>query len=204
LKIKKIKKEMLQRVTRRNFTSKMLMETTQLKSMLGQDNLTIVHACINHVNKANFDFREYHLENRIKNSIYFSINELSDKTSKKPHMMPSEEIFKESMKKMCIRKSDTIVVYDSFGMAAAPRVSWMLRAFGCKNVKVLNGTFDRWCDEGLPISKGQEANEAFSRSGTRPKTQALAYEYKLDSSMIETYKTIQGKTLIDTRKSKVY
>lgn len=66
---------------------------------------------------------------------------------------------------MSIRMSDTVVVYDSFGMAAAPRVSWMLRTFGMKNVFVLNGTFDKWMAEGLPISKGQEENEPYSRGG---------------------------------------
>ena len=41
------------------------------------------------------------------------------------------------MKAMDIRITDTIVCYDFLGMLAAPRVSWMLRAFGAKNVFVL-------------------------------------------------------------------
>ena len=100
----------------------------------------------------------------------FSINDIADKNSKKPHMMPSDETFQQKMKSMCVRMSDTVVVYDSFGMAAAPRVSWMLRAMGMKNVYVLNATLQKWMEDGLPISKGQEENEPFSRSGQRPKT----------------------------------
>jgi thiosulfate/3-mercaptopyruvate sulfurtransferase len=57
---------------------------------------------------------------------------------------PSEECFRESMKAMDVRITDTIVCYDSIGMMAAPRVSWMLRAFGAKKVFVLNGTFNKW------------------------------------------------------------
>ena len=60
------------------------------------------------------------------------------------------------MKAMDVRISDTIVCYDSFGMAAAPRVSWMFRMFGAKNVFILNGTFDKWLAEKLPISEGRE------------------------------------------------
>ena len=44
------------------------------------------------------------------------------------------------MKAMDIRVTDTIVCYDFLGMLAAPRVSWMLRAFGAKNVFVLDQT----------------------------------------------------------------
>lgn len=44
------------------------------------------------------------------------------------------------MKAMDVRITDTIVCYDAIGMLAAPRVSWMLRAFGAKDVHVLNGT----------------------------------------------------------------
>ena len=92
------------------------------------------------------------------------------------------------MKAMDVRISDTIVCYDSFGMAAAPRVSWMFRMFGAKNVFILNGTFDKWLAEKLPISEGQESTEAFKRK--RPVTQGPAYDYKLNSGAIETFKTI--------------
>ena len=44
------------------------------------------------------------------------------------------------MKALDIRITDTIVCYDFLGMLAAPRVSWMLRTFGAKNVFVLNGS----------------------------------------------------------------
>jgi 3-mercaptopyruvate sulfurtransferase SseA len=36
-------------------------------------------------------------------------------------------------------------------MVAAPRASWMLRAFGAKNVFVLNGTFLKWIEVKMPI-----------------------------------------------------
>ena len=55
--------------------------------------------------------------------------------------MPSEADFISAMKQMDVRIDDTIVCYDSLNMIVAPRVSWMMRAMGAKNVLVLNGTF---------------------------------------------------------------
>jgi|TARA_B110000285_G_scaffold206959_1_gene245934 thiosulfate/3-mercaptopyruvate sulfurtransferase len=55
------------------------------------------------------------------------------------------------MEAMDVRLSDNIVIYDSINMVAAPRASWMLRAFGAKNVFVLNGTFLKWIEMKMPI-----------------------------------------------------
>ena len=118
--------------------------------------------------------------------------------------MPSDEVFQQKMKSMCVRISDTVVVYDSFGMAAAPRVSWMLRAMGMKNVYVLNATLMKWMEDGHPVAKGQEENEPFSRSGQRPKTTQQAYTFGMNKKMVDTFDSIKGKTIIDTRKKKVF
>ena len=48
------------------------------------------------------------------------------------------------MEKFDVRINDTIVCYDSVNMYAAPRASWMLRAFGAKNVLVLDGAYQKW------------------------------------------------------------
>ena len=57
---------------------------------------------------------------------------------------------------MDIRITDTIICYDFLGMLAAPRVSWMLRAFGAKNVYVLDGSESQWKEEGL-VTLGQNS-----------------------------------------------
>ena len=87
---------------------------------------------------------------------------------------------------MDIRMSDTIVCYDTLGMLAAPRVSWMFRAFGAKNVYVLNGTFKKWVSEQLPTFHGQYENEAFTRMRTT-QPEKDDYDFKLNQSMVESY-----------------
>ena len=92
------------------------------------------------------------------------------------------------MENMDVRINDTIVCYDMMGMLTAPRVSWMLRAYGAKNVHVLNGSYSKWLQQNLPVEKGQKENEALSRKGIR-KTEASECDYKftLNPNYLRTY-----------------
>ena len=47
------------------------------------------------------------------------------------------------------------MVYDGPGMFSAPRVWWMLRIFGAGNAYVLDGGFDAWKLQGLPVETGK-------------------------------------------------
>jgi len=51
------------------------------------------------------------------------------------------------MRKLNIKKSDLIVVYDKLGMISAPRAFWVMRTFGAPNVRILNGAFNKWQGE---------------------------------------------------------
>jgi len=59
-------------------------------------------------------------------------------------MMPTEQHFREQMRKLDVRKNDAIVCYDKVGMLSAPRAFWMLKGFGAPNVYLLNGSFKMW------------------------------------------------------------
>lgn len=124
------------------------MDAKTLKSQMGQENLTILHAS---VNLPNVNAHDSFIGSRIKDSVFFSINEVSCKQSKLPMQIPDVSFFSQTMRAMDIRKTDTIVCYDMIGMLAAPRASWMLRTFGAKNVYVLDGTVEQWQEEKLPM-----------------------------------------------------
>nr|CCA30143.1 Thiosulfate sulfurtransferase, related [Neospora caninum Liverpool]CEL71381.1 TPA: Thiosulfate sulfurtransferase, related [Neospora caninum Liverpool] len=49
---------------------------------------------------------------------------------------------------------DIFVVYDGVGVFSSPRVYFMLKAFGCSNVFVLDGGIKRWIAEGYPVERG--------------------------------------------------
>lgn len=58
------------------------------------------------------------------------------------------------MRKLNVRKSDLIVVYDKLGMLSAPRAYWLMRTFGLPNVRILNGVFNKWQAEQRTIETG--------------------------------------------------
>ena len=174
------------------------METPELHAILGSDKLTILHACMD---QAKFDIKQAHITARIKDSIYFSINEIA--MPKTNMMMPSESDFIEKMKEMDVRVDDTIVCYDSMNMIIAPRVSWMMRAFGAKNVFVLNGTFLKWINEKLPLSQGQQKTEAFTRNRMLPPNES-SYDFKLNPQMVAYKEGIEAENLIDARFKNIF
>jgi thiosulfate/3-mercaptopyruvate sulfurtransferase len=55
---------------------------------------------------------------------------------------------------MNISAHDYIVCYDNVGIFSAPRAAWMLRYFGAKNVRVLNGGMKKWKAEGRKTASG--------------------------------------------------
>jgi thiosulfate/3-mercaptopyruvate sulfurtransferase len=72
-----------------------------------------------------------------------------------PHTMPSAVEFEEQARELGINKDSIIVVYDDAGLYCSPRVWWMFRAMGHKQVYVLNGGFPAWnrfsddCEKGF-------------------------------------------------------
>ncbi|CCU82208.1 thiosulfate sulfurtransferase [Blumeria hordei DH14] len=92
---------------------------------------------------------------RLPNARFFDIDEICDKESPFPHMLPSASDFAKAMSTLGVRKHDTVVVYDSLeqGIFSAPRVAWMLKAFGHSSVHVLNN-FRGWVDRGYPTESG--------------------------------------------------
>jgi thiosulfate/3-mercaptopyruvate sulfurtransferase len=77
-------------------------------------------------------------------------NEIHDKSTDLPHMMPSTEYFTDEMQKLGINKDSAIVVYDSAGVFSSPRAWWMFRAMGHEQVAVLDGGLPAWKKAGLP------------------------------------------------------
>jgi thiosulfate/3-mercaptopyruvate sulfurtransferase len=88
----------------------------------------------------------------IPGAVFYDQDLIADLTSGLPHTIPSADIFSEAIGALGIGEADTIVVYDGPGIFSAPRVWWLLRTFGAKNVFVLDGGLDGWKTEGRPLS----------------------------------------------------
>ena len=97
--------------------------------------------------------REAYAECHIPGAVFFDIDEIADKASPLPHMMPPAEVFASKVRKLGLGDGAHIVVYDANGGAsAAMRVWWMFRVFGARHVSVLDGGLPKWLREDLPTS----------------------------------------------------
>jgi thiosulfate/3-mercaptopyruvate sulfurtransferase len=70
-------------------------------------------------------------------------------------MLPDKDEFISQMKRLGIKKNHTIVIYDYEKILVSPRISWMLRTYGAKDVRILNGCLKKWIDEGREIRRGE-------------------------------------------------
>ncbi|CCH40487.1 3-mercaptopyruvate sulfurtransferase [Wickerhamomyces ciferrii] len=75
---------------------------------------------------------------RLENSRFFDLDAVKDNSSPYPHMLPSIEEFNQSVRKLGIKNSDKVIVYDKTGNFSAPRVVWTFSVFGHENVYLLN------------------------------------------------------------------
>jgi thiosulfate/3-mercaptopyruvate sulfurtransferase len=117
---------------------------------------------------------------RIPNSQLFNIDEVADKSSDLPHMMPSEHDFIKHMKSMDIRKNDHIVCYDRVGVFSAPRAWFTFKVFGCPSVYVLNGGFPKWVSENLPLERGND----FGYKNISREVDESEFNYELNRSKV--------------------
>ncbi len=98
--------------------------------------------------QAGRDARAEYRSAHIPGAVFFDIDDLSDETSKLPHMLPSPVKFASRMRKLGLGDGNLIVVYDGAGIYSSPRAWWMLRAMGHDDVVVLDGGFPKWRREG--------------------------------------------------------
>jgi thiosulfate/3-mercaptopyruvate sulfurtransferase len=87
----------------------------------------------------------------IPGAIRFDQDKIADHSTNLPHTIPSPDYFSAEVAKLGISEDDRIVVYDGIGMFASPRVWWLFRVMGAKNVFVLDGGLDGWKAEGRPL-----------------------------------------------------
>lgn len=88
----------------------------------------------------------------IPRAVFFDQDVVVEPESKLPHTLPSPEVFATFAGSMGISQDDTIIVYDGPGLFSAPRVWWMFRIMGAKDVRLLEGGIDRWKAEGRPVT----------------------------------------------------
>ena len=94
---------------------------------------------------------EEYASGHVPGAVFFDQDVIADTTTGLPHTLPAPEFFAVEIGKLGISETDTIIVYDGMGLFSAPRVWWMLRVMGARNVYILDGGFDAWKAEGRAV-----------------------------------------------------
>ncbi|NCC23098.1 MAG: sulfurtransferase [Alphaproteobacteria bacterium] len=90
---------------------------------------------------------------RIGRSVFFDIDDVADKTSPLPHMLPTADEFGATVSRLGISNEDEVVIYGQSGLVMGPsRAWWTFRAFGHDRVRVLNGGLPYWKSLGMPLN----------------------------------------------------
>ncbi len=133
-----------------------LVAPAALAGRLGEPGLAVVDASW-FLPAQNRNARGEHRAGHIPGAVFFDIDAIGDPASGLPHMLPRPDAFGAAVGALGIADDDAIVVYDGAGLFSAPRVWWTFRAFGARDVRVLDGGLPRWIADGLPLAAGDEA-----------------------------------------------
>jgi thiosulfate/3-mercaptopyruvate sulfurtransferase len=81
--------------------------------------------------------------------------DFSDSSQRLRFMLPSAEAFAAAMSRFGVGAGSRVVLYSTANPWWATRVWWLLRVFGFDDAAVLNGGWQKWAREGLPVETGQ-------------------------------------------------
>jgi thiosulfate/3-mercaptopyruvate sulfurtransferase len=70
------------------------------------------------------------------------------------HPLPATELFEEAMRRAGVSQGRTVVVYDDWTGLAAGRAWWLLRFHGHSDVRVLDGGWTAWVQDGGEVERG--------------------------------------------------
>ena len=163
-----------------------------LSSNLSDPNIVILDAS----EEGNLNGKKVEFEGlQIIGARYFDLERsFSDTSNQLPHTFPSAEQFEQESQKLGINRGSKIVIYDNIGIYTSPRVWWMYKVMGHKEVYVLNGGLSEW------IKQGFEAENKTTNKFSAGDFKARYNSNKLDSldQMVENVKN-ESKLVIDAR-----
>ena len=132
---------------------------------------------------------------RIPNSLYVDvIKYLSDPSNTIRFGVPSSGKMMDFVLKYNLNFEDRIILYERSPSIWAPRIWWILKSYGFKNVEILNCYLDHWVALKLPVETGR-----FQTETTRRPTQSFDnfdINAKMWTSMQEVQNGLSEKKLL--------
>jgi thiosulfate/3-mercaptopyruvate sulfurtransferase len=142
--------------------------------------------------------REVFERGHIAGAVYLSIRtDLVDPTHPVRGMAPTREQFQTLMRRLGIRSTDTVILYDDARSLNAARAFWIFKLYRHEKVAILNGGSGKWMAEGRALVTEVRA--------VAPSTYAAG---ERDDSIVATADQVLASLdrafLLDTRSPKEY
>ena len=150
-----------------------------LADRLKDDRLSIVDGSW-YLPAQNRDARSEYEAAHIPGAVFFDQDEVVEPGAGLPHSLPSPGAFARHAGAMGISRNDTIVAYDGLGIFSAPRVWWLFRAMGARDVFVLDGGFGSWQAGGFPVTS--------ERTGIAP----AKFDAKFDETAVAAFDAMRA------------
>jgi len=126
------------------FNPQKLVETGWLK-----ENLTRSHLRIIDFGRSIEDYKMGH----IASALFVDRGLITTKIGEVPGMLAYVEKVVDVLENAGISNDSTVVIYDGFGGLWASRLFWALEYLGHEDVRLLNGGWNKWMNEGGKVSK---------------------------------------------------
>lgn len=131
-----------------------LITTPELSSALGASDLAVFDATIYLPNEGK-DGRGEFERAHIPGARFFDIDEIADRDTDLPHMVPTPGRFAQLMAQLGVSNATRVVFYDQKGLASAARGWWLMGLFGHDEAAVLDGGLPKWLRENRPVGTGK-------------------------------------------------
>ncbi|RMF89634.1 MAG: sulfurtransferase, partial [Methanobacteriota archaeon] len=139
-------------------------------------------------------------EEHIPGAVYVDWRlDIADPHSQVENMVASKERIEGLLSRLGINRDDTIVVYDLNGNVLAGRMYWVLKYYGHRDVRFLNGGKRLWTEKGLPLSKEEPAPEAAAYS-----IEAMNPEYRVTWDYVKEALDNPDVVIVDVRSKEEY
>ena len=122
----------------------MIVETDWLVDHLGDPNLCILDC----------DERPAYLRAHIPDAVTFRVHQYIKDETNPIYVAPPDQVAK-IFGALGIDQNTEVITYDGFDSLYAARLWWVLNYYGHTKVRVLNGGWKKWLDEGRPISRDE-------------------------------------------------
>jgi thiosulfate/3-mercaptopyruvate sulfurtransferase len=136
-----------------------LVNAAWLAERLGAPRLRVLDASF-YLPTEGQDARAHFRAGHIQGARFFDIEEVADRDTPLPHMLPAPGAFARAVGALGIGNGDLVVIYDQKGIFSAPRAWWMFRLFGHTQVAVLDGGLPGWKAAGYRTEPGDPAPAA--------------------------------------------